>query len=206
MSRPKSASRKSEGGPLAPIMGGGGGFFLAAGLLLLTVPALAAGPAGVTKLGPVTISAGGGGELSGSALSLKGGVQLTSPNYDLQADHILVTLQQGGRKAGSPSIAKATAEGSPAKGTQVTGRFAQVDLARTYKVRGDHAVYTPDTSRPNGGRIDFTGHVALTTIAPEALDGPFLMNSDHLTVLLGAGPQFPKFEFGPSTATFTPLQ
>lgn len=179
---------------------------IAAGLLLLTGPVLAAGQASVTKLGPVTITAKGGGELSGSALRLVGGVQLTSPNYDLQADHILVALQQGGKKGGSPSIGKATAEGNPAKGTQVTGRFAQVDLARTYKVRGDHAVYTPDPARPNGGQIDFTGHVVFTTIAPDALDGPLTMNSDHFTVKIGAGAEYPKFEFGPSVTTFTPLQ
>lgn len=180
---------------------------VAVGLLLLTLPALAAGQGNITKLGQVTITAGGGGELSGNALRLVGGVQLTSSEYDLQVDHILITLQKAGKKGSAPSIATATADGNPAKGTQVTGRFEQVDLARTYKVRGDHAVYTPDPARPGGGgQIEFTGHVVLTTIAPEALDGPFTMNSDHFTVQLGAGPEYPKFDFGPSVATFTPLQ
>lgn len=174
--------------------------------LLLALPSLARGQAGVTKIGEVTISAKGGGELSGSQLRLLGGVQMTSPDYDLNADHITVTLKQGGKKGGAASVATATAEGNPVKGTQVTGRFAQVALARTYNVKGDHAVYTPDASRPNGGRIDFTGHVSLTMVAPQALDGPFLMNSDHFTVLLGKGAEYPKFEFGPSTVTFTPLQ
>ena len=178
----------------------------AVGLLLLTLPALAADQTSITKIGQVTIAAKGGGELSGSALRLVGGVQMTSPDYDLNADHITINLQQAGKKSAGPSIAGATAEGNPAKGTQVTGRFAQVDLARTYNVRGDHAVYTPDTSRPSGGRIDFTGHVKLTLVAPEALDGPFLMDSDHFTVLLGVKPEYPKVDFGPSTATFTPLQ
>jgi hypothetical protein len=139
-------------------------------------------------------------------MHLKGGVQMTSPDYDLKADHVTVSLQQGGKKGGGPAIATATAEGNPALGTQVTGRFAQVALARTYNVQGDHAVYTPEPGRRNGGRIDFTGHVRLTMIAPDALDGPFQMNSDHFTVTLGAGPEYPKFDFGPSTATFTPLQ
>ncbi|MDQ2688347.1 MAG: hypothetical protein M3Y28_10830, partial [Armatimonadota bacterium] len=187
--------------------------FVVVSLLLLVLPSLARGQAGVTKIGPVTISAKGGGELSGNQLLLRGGVQMTSPDYDLNADHIAITFQQPGKKGSSPAkkgsgqaIAGATAEGNPAKGTQVTGRFTQVALARTYNLKGDHAVYTPDASRPSGGQIDFTGHVLVTLIAPNALDGPFTMNTDHATVYLGKGVKYPSVEFGPATATFTPLQ
>lgn len=179
---------------------------LVVAFLLLALPSLARGQAGVTKIGEVTISAKGGGELSGNQLRLLGGVQMTSPDYDLNADHIAIALQQGGKKGSAPAVAKATAEGNPAKGTQVTGRFTQVALARTYNVQGDHAVYTPDASRPSGGQIDFAGHVLVTLIAPNALDGPLTMNTDHATVYLGKGAKYPSVEFGPATATFTPLQ
>ena len=140
----------------------------------------------------------------GTDLRLFGGVTVTSPTYDMKAEEVKIFGVPA--KAGGPeAISKVTAEGDPVQGTQVTGHFNQPELKRTYTMQADHAVYVPDSSRPNGGRLDFTGHARMTVRAPDALAGPSVTVAEHITVLLGQGADYPQIEGENGHMTFTPL-
>ena len=175
---------------------------LAALGLAVAAPAQSPPQAHVT-LGATTVDAPHF-KLVGTDAVLFGGVTVTSTNYDMKADEVKVFGVPA--KSGSPAaVSKITAEGDPAHGTQVTGHFNQLDLGRTYTMQADHAVYVPDSSRPGGGRLDFTGHAKMTVRAPDALAGPSVTTAEHITVLLGQGADYPQIEGENGHMTFTPL-
>ena len=142
--------------------------------------------------------------LVGTDAVLTGGVTVTSTNYDMKAAEVKI-FGVPSRTGGPAAVAKITAEGDPAHGTQVTGHFDQPALNRTYTMQADHAVYVPDSSRPDGGGIDFTGHAKMTVRAPDALAGPSVTTAEHITVLLGQGADYPQIEGENGHMTFTPL-
>ena len=160
-------------------------------------------PAASAKIGPVNLSWTLPGDFSDDKLNLRGIVHMTSTSYDLQARSVVAIFNKSNNGL---EIAKATATGDPAKNVQVIGRFEAPEQGRTYLIDGDQAVYVPDASRKGGGRIDFTGNVAVTLQSPKDLSGPGIMKTDKATVLVGAGPEYPQVQFGAGTLTFTPLQ
>jgi len=181
----------------------GGGLLVA---LALAVHAQgAAGGGKPPPSGPVTIDYHRGLTYAGNVLRLTGDVSITSAAYELHAEDLRIQLAGGGEKTqGASSIVAATAEGTPDK--PVTGRFQQADEGRVIRMSADHAVYRREAGRPDGGRIDFTGHVTMTLLDQAALAGPAVTHSEHMVVLLGQGADYPRVESGPGQATFTPLR
>lgn len=156
------------------------------------------------KIGNVDIVSGhffyGGG-----GLRLFGGVHLTSPNYDLTADHVNTELAHAGAKNAGPfTVSKVTAEGSAT--TQVMGVFEQIEQSQKIQVYADRAVYVPETGRVGGGRVDFTGHVKWIIKDTQALAEPSVSRVSHLTVRLGPKPDYPTFEGDDFHANLTHLQ
>jgi hypothetical protein len=160
-------------------------------------------PTTSTKIGPVNLSWTMPGDFSDDQLNLRGVVHMTSTSYDLQARSLVALFSKSNSGL---EITKATATGDPAKNVQVIGRFEAPEGGRTYLIDGDQAVYVPDASRKGGGRIDFTGNVVVTLQSPKDLSGPGVMKTGQATVLVGAGAEYPKVQFGAGTLTFTPLQ
>lgn len=171
-------------------------------VVLLALPGYAQTVKQRQDIGPVALTWGLPGSFSGNTLYLPGGVHMAATNYDLQAQSVTVTLQTGG----GYGITRAVALGDAAKHRPVIGRFSSLALARTYIIQGDKAIYVPVPGRKDGGQIDFTGNVVITLQAPQALDGPAVTHVSLATVQVGAGPDYPKVDFGPGTLTFTPLQ
>ena len=159
--------------------------------------------AGQSQTGPVHMTFDGGSYVGNTVRFAN--MAMHSKDYDIQAATAVADLtpNPGG---GSDTVTKIVALGDPAKKTQVTGRFSSAEQARTYFVRGDKAVFVPEPSRPGGGRVDFTGHVAVTLQAPQALDGPAETHLEHATVLVGPKPDYPQVTFGAGQLDFTPLQ
>ena len=60
----------------------------------------------------------------------------------------------------------------------------------------------PDTSRPSGGTLKFTGHVQVITKSG-FLAEPSVSTTDTATILLGAGAEYPQVETGPGHITLT---
>lgn len=139
-----------------------------------------------------------------SAFTAEGGVTLTSSSFNLAAQTVVVYL--GGKAGpGGAGITKATADGDPASGTQVVGSVDDTKLGRYYKFYADHAVYTPDPSRPEGGTVDFTGNVTLSITAQEVLAVPSITHLKHAVVTLGPRPDYPKIEGEEGQTVLTPL-
>lgn len=173
-------------------------------IALLPARSQAPAPGGQTQIGPVTVSWGKGFSYAGSSLRGFGGVQMTSATFDMTAQTVTLELAPA-KTAGVSGLRRMTADG--AAGKPVTGHFEQVELSRSFHVQADHAVYTPAPGKSqNTGTIDFTGHVVLQMRDPAALDGPAVSHSEHMTVRLGAGPNFPQIDGDAGTLSFTPLQ
>ncbi len=175
------------------------------GLLALLFVAPACAQSGTARVGPVNVT-WQRGHLDSTHLDLLGGVTMNSANFDLAALTAHIDFASGKKGAsGVSAIARATLDADLAHGQQIVGRFAQIEMARTYRVRADHAVYVPDPTRPGGGKVDFTGHVVIALLDAGALDGPALMQVDHAVALLGQGPSYPSFDFSAGQFTATPL-
>ena len=161
-------------------------------------------PGGQTQVGPVTVSWGKGFSYAGNSLRGFGGVQMTSATFGMTAQTVTLELAPT-KAAGVSGLRRMTADGGAGK--PVTGHFEQIELSRSFQVQADHAVYTPAPDKAqNTGTIDFTGHVVLQMRDPVALDGPAALKSEHMTVQLGAGPNFPQIDGDAGALSFTPLQ
>lgn len=132
-----------------------------------------------------------------------GHIKITSQEYDLAAEDIKVFFLPG--KAGTPD--RATADGGPATGGQVDVHIRRPLESQAYEIKSDHAVYRPDSTRSNGGKMVFTGHVTVITNSG-FLAEPSVSTFDTkpVTVLLGQGPDYPQLETGPGHIVLTPAQ
>ena len=127
--------------------------------LLSTLPAQTdpnGGKTGPLKVGTIDIVARTAQGQPGF-LHLNGQVRMTSEDYDLAGEDVQVFSSQP--VGGKPTLKKAVIEGNPATGQQVIAHIRQPLQGQAYNISADHALYTPDTSRPGGGKMDFTGHV-----------------------------------------------
>lgn len=136
-----------------------------------------------------------------------GRVTMTSEDYDLSCETLTFRSEKP-KAGGRPLLAEVTAE--PAAGAQVTADVRRPDVlhpsdGQTFHIVADHAAYVPDRSRLNGVKIDFTGHVKVTTTAG-FLSGPSVTTTDRATILLGKGDDYPQVETGPAHVTATPAQ
>ena len=136
-------------------------------------------------------------------LHLMGHAKMTSDDYDLYAADIKAYTLSGG--SGAAGLQQAVAEGGAVPGTQVIAHIRQPLQSEEFDVYSDRAVYTPDMSRPSGGAIKFTGHVKVITKSG-FLAEPSLSTFETATVLLGAGPDYPKIDTGAGHITLTPAQ
>ncbi len=144
------------------------------------------------------------GKLTPGLWHLTGRVKMTTENYDLAGEDLKVVFAAG--KSGASALAKATAEGNPATGQQVIATIRQPLQGQAYVITADHAVYTPDPSRPGGGAMNFTGHVKIVTKSG-FLAEPSVSTTDHATILLGQNKDlYPQLETGPAHITLTPAQ
>ena len=132
---------------------------------------------------------------------LTGHAKITSDNYDLAAADIKVTFASGA-KPGVSGLREAVAVGGD---TQVIAHVRQPLQSTSYTVNSDRAVFSPDTSRPSGGTLKFTGHVKIITKSG-FLAVPSVSTTDTATILLGAGVNYPQVETGPGHLTLTPAQ
>ena len=135
-----------------------------------------------------------------------GQVRMTSENYDLSCETLTFLFDKTrGGAAGKTPLNKVDAEGDPAAGVQVVADIRRPLESQAYHVFADHAVYVPDKSRPNGVAMNFTGHVKVVTTSG-FLAEPSVTTTDHATLLLGQGEEYPRLETGPGHITFTPAQ
>lgn len=144
-------------------------------------------------------------KLTPSLWHFVGTLGITSEEYDLAAGDIKVFFLPG--KAGRSTLDRATADGSPATGGQVDVHVKRPLESQAYEIKSNHAVYTPDNTRLNGGKIVFTGHV--TVIANSGfLAEPSVSNFETkpVIVLLGQGDDYPQVETGPGHIVLTPAQ
>lgn len=156
------------------------------------------------KIGEVNVGFGGF-LLIGNTLRLSHGVQMTSAQYDLTAED--VTATQAPPRSGHSGLAGATAEGSRAKKTQVIAHVKQPLQGEAFEIFADRAVYVPEYARPDGGRIDFTGHVrVLSRSGFLAGPAPADFGNGPVTVLLGQGDDYPQLQTGPGHIVVTPAQ
>lgn len=141
-------------------------------------------------------------------LHLYRGVRVASPDFGMSAPDVHVYYDATKKNAGSSfDVEKATA--NSLGGARVTGHFEQGNSASKtgaktpIEVEADKAVYRPDASRPNGGRVDFTGNVILTYVlaAPQP---PVVARTEQVAILLGRAPDYPQIEGGPGEVTGTP--
>jgi lipopolysaccharide export system protein LptA len=134
-----------------------------------------------------------------------GRIKITSQEYDLAAGDIKVFFLPG--KAGRSTLDRATADGGPATGGQVDVHIKRPLESQAYEIKSDHAVYTPDDTRPSGGKMVFTGHVIVVTNSG-FLAEPSVSTFDTkpVTVLLGQGDDYPQLETGPGHIVLTPAQ
>lgn len=182
---------------------------LSAALGLALSPALpaqtgaSAPKSGGLKIGTVVFDARSAQYRPG-LLHLSGQVKITSADYDLAGEDIKLfsTQPSGGGKA---TLKNAVVEGDPAAGKQVVAHIRQPLQGQAYEIFADHAVYAPDNSRPGGGRMDFTGHVKVITNSG-FLAEPSVTNTDHATILMGQGDDYPQVLTGPAHIVLTPAQ
>lgn len=137
-------------------------------------------------------------------LHLIGHAKITSDSYDLYAADIKAYTAPGD-KASASGIQKAVAEGGASPGTQVVAHIRQPLQNQSFEITADRAVYQPDASRPSGGEIKFTGHVKVVTKSA-FLAEPSVSTFETATVLLGAGPDYPKIDTGAGHIILTPAQ
>ena len=137
-------------------------------------------------------------------LHLMGHAKMTSENYDLYAADIKAYTLPGS-KSGASGLQQAIAEGGAVPGTQVIAHIRQPLQSEEFDAYSDRAVYTPDATRPSGGAIKFTGHVKVISKSG-FLAEPSLSTFETATVLLGAGPDYPKIDTGAGHITLTPAQ
>jgi hypothetical protein len=137
-------------------------------------------------------------------LHLLGHAKMTSDDYDLLAADIKV-YSTPGSKGGVSGVRQAVAEGGAAPGSQVIAHIRQPLQSEDFEINADRAVYLPDYTRPSGGAMKFTGHVKVITKSG-FLAEPSLSTFESATVLLGAGPDYPRIDTGPGHITLTPAQ
>ena len=160
--------------------------------------------------GIVTLTWRGGADYSPARVKAYGGVDVLASNFEITADTVTGLLPSTTKK-GEPPFSEIDADADLGAGHQVTGWFTQYDLGRKYKVTADHAVYSPIADAAAGGPTGtavFTGHVTLTTFAPEALAEPSVLKTDKLKIVLGPShsQEYPQIESAPGQMTFTPLE
>ena len=144
------------------------------------------------------------GKLTPGLWHLTGRVKMTTDNYDLAGEDLRLVFAGG--KGGASALVKATADGSAAAGIQVVATIRQPLQGQEYVIHADHAVYLPDSSRPGGGSMTFTGHVNIVTRSG-FLAGPSVSTTDQATLLLGSDKTlYPQLETGPAHLTLTPAQ
>jgi hypothetical protein len=177
----------------------------------LTMGSMPSHAAQKQKFGPMNLEWKGGFKFVGNILEFHDSVALTSESLDLSGETVTLTL--AGKSTDVPgAIARGSVVGNPAKGTQVAGRFEQVEEGRTFRIHADKAVYTPEPGRSGVSRIEFTGHVKIVFSSSVALAEPSVTTTDHVTVLLGPKPKpgepakYPQLETGPGKATLTPAE
>lgn len=135
-----------------------------------------------------------------------GQVRMTSDNYDLSCETLTFLFDKAkGGAAGKTPLNKVDAEGNPAAGVQVIADVRRPLESQAYHIFADHAVYVPDKSRPNGVTMNFTGHVKVVTTSG-FLAEPSVTTTDHATLLLGQGDDYPRLDTGPGHITFTPAE
>ena len=162
------------------------------------------GKTNTRKIGEVDIVFGGL-LLMGNRGRFSRGVRMTSAQYDLAAEDVTATQAPPG--SGHSGLAGATAEGSPAKKTQVIAHVKQPLQGEDFQVAADHAVYVPEYARPDGGRIDFTGHVTVVSRSGFlAGPAPADFGNGPVTVLLGQGDDYPQIQTGPGHIVATPTR
>ena len=142
--------------------------------------------------------------LTPGAYHLTGHVVMTSDDYDLTAEDVkIVSSPASNTKKAASSIRQATATGTPAK--QVVAHIRRPLESETYEIYADRAVYQPDSSRPAGGSLTFTGNVK-EVIKSGFFAEPSIGTFDHATVLLGPGRDYPQVQTGAGHITLTPAQ
>ena len=135
---------------------------------------------------------------------LTGHAKITSQDYDLTSADIKVLFTPGA-KAGVSGLREAVAVGGAVPGAQVVAHIRQPLQSASYEVHSDRAVYQPDTRRPGGGTLKFTGHVQVITKSG-FLAEPSVSTTDTATILLGIGADYPQVETGAGHITLTPAQ
>lgn len=139
--------------------------------------------------------------LSPGLWHLVGHAKITSDDYDLVAADIKVTFAPSS-KPGVSGLREAVAAGGD---TQVAAHIRQPLQSTSYEVHSDRAVFLPDTGRPGGGTLKFTGHVKVITKSG-FFAAPSVSTTDTATILLGVGADYPQVETGPGHITLTPAQ
>ncbi len=187
------------------------------GLPLLTVALAAFAAASLTaqtaavksssglNVGTVNVDFGKSFLILGHQWHFSAGVKMTSEQYDLTAEDVVAAFAPG--PGGKAALLKATAEGRPGKNGQVDAHIRQPLEGRAFEVLADHAVFVPDKSRPNGGRMDFTGHVKVISNSG-FLAEPSVSTFENgpVTVLMGQGDDYPQLQTGPGHIVITPAQ
>lgn len=184
---------------------------LAAGCALLSSARLPAAPgtsANAAQSGqPVTLTWQTHALYTPSGLTVTGQVQVKSPDYDLSAETVTATLDPSAKAGSAPTVTKAVALAAP--GGQVAADIRSTDSVTgkakaAYHILADKAVYQPDAARPGYGKIDFTGHVQISTLSGFSI-GPAVGTTDQATLLFGPDKtKYPQLETGPGRATVTP--
>lgn len=154
------------------------------------------------KVGTVNLDARSA-QLQPGLLHLKGQVKMTSEDYDLAGEDVKVFSSLGA--GGKETLKNAVVEGNLKAGQQVVAHIRQPLQGQAYEIFADHAVYTPDASRPGGGRMDFTGHVKVISNSG-FLAEPSVSTTDHATILMGQGDDYPQVSTGPAHIVLTPAQ
>ncbi len=173
----------------------------------LSLTAQAAAPANNTSAGTVNLVWHTSAVYTPSGLTMKGQVQVTSPEYDLSAETVTATLAPTQKAGTAPTLTKAVAVAAP--GGQVAADIRSTDAVTgkakaAYHILADKAVYQPDAARPGYGKIDFTGHVQVSTQSGFSI-GPAIGTTDYATLLFGPDKtKYPQLETGPGRATVTP--
>lgn len=146
------------------------------------------------------------GDFKPALWHLTGSVKMKSDNYDLASDDLVVNFApKNSAAAGASSLEKVTAASDPKSSRQVVAHIRRPLESEAYEIEADKAVYTPDTSRPGGGAMRFTGNVKVTSRSG-FLAEPSISTTDRATVLLGTGDEYPQIQTGPAHITLTPAQ
>jgi len=144
-----------------------------------------------------------GGSYTPTRAQVSGQVRLTSENYDLSCETLTIVSDKPKGKSERPVLSRATAK--PLPGAQIVADVRRPLEGETFHVLADQAVYLPEPSRPGGVRIDFTGHVKVVTNSG-FLAEPSVAITDHATILLGQGDDYPELKTGAGNITMTPAQ